>query len=455
MRPVWLVVFSVLVLAGCAAEEDKVRISIWHTRDSAERAFLEAKVAEYNAMHDDREVTTLYYSPEDLRRVFIIAAVGGQGPEIIYSAADDVSIFAVADATQPLDDLFPQTFFDAFTEDGIIQWENETWMIGDQVGTYLAFVYNKDLMPEPPETLDDLIEKAQALTRDVDGDGHTDQYGFTWNYTEPFFFIPFLTSYGGWVMDEEGNPTLDTEATVKAIQFVLDLRDRYHVIPRESDYNTAEALFKNGAPQSREPQRAAAIINGPWAYGGYGEIGINYGLARIPLNTETGLWSAPMVTTRGFSVNQNVTEDEMPYVRDVIEYLTSTEAQTYAAEHLAIIPTRKAVRNAPVVQENERLQAALRQVEISKPMPIEPQMRQIWDGMRGPYQLVMNGAVSAEEGARLMQEAVEKRIADTFLSRTGSTLSLVLQFGAAGLILAGLVGARLWWARHRQVQQGI
>jgi arabinogalactan oligomer/maltooligosaccharide transport system substrate-binding protein len=44
-----------------------------------------------------------------------------------------------------------------------------------------------------------------------------------------------------------------------------------------------------------------------------------------------------------------------------------------------------------------------------------PQLRQVWDGMRGPYQLVMNGAVTAEEGARLMQAEVEKRIADAFL----------------------------------------
>jgi arabinogalactan oligomer/maltooligosaccharide transport system substrate-binding protein len=49
-------------------------------------------------------------------------------------------------------------------------------------------------------------------------------------------------------------------------------------------------------------------------------------------------------------------------------------------------------------------------------MPTAPQMRQIWDAMRGPYQLVMNGQVSAEEGARLMQEQAEKRIADTFLN---------------------------------------
>jgi hypothetical protein len=35
--------------------------------------------------------------------------------------------------------------------------------------------------------------------------------------------------------------------------------------------------------------------------------------------------------------------------------------------------------------------------------------------MKGPYQLVMNGQVTAEDGARMMQENAEKLISDTFM----------------------------------------
>ncbi len=48
-------------------------------------------------------------------------------------------------------------------------------------------------------------------------------------------------------------------------------------------------------------------------------------------------------------------------------------------------------------------------------MPIVPQMRQIWEGMRGPYQLVMSGAITAKEAARRMQQEAEKNIADSNL----------------------------------------
>lgn len=407
------VLFSGLILgllvlaAGCRPDDDRVRIRIWHQKIGAERAFFNQVVEEYNASHPDRYIEVLYKETEELRNLYIVASVGGKGPELVYGPADNLSIFALTASIQPVDGVLPGAYLDLFNQDGIIYWEDKPWMVADQVGNHLTFVYNQALIPEPPETTDEMIAMLQSLTKDVDGDGKIDQYGLTWNYTEPFFFMPFLTGFGGWVMDEAGNPTLDNQATVNAIQFILDLRDKYQVIPRESDYNIAETLFKEG--------RAAAIINGPWAWTGYEDAGIDYALARIPRMSATGRWSAPLVASKGYSVNVNVSEDKMPYVREVLQYLTDAGMQKRMTKTLASIPTIDAVREDSVVQANEILKSSLRQVVVGLPMPIAPQMRQIWDGMRGPYQLVMNGSISAEEGASLMQEEVEKRIADTFL----------------------------------------
>jgi arabinogalactan oligomer/maltooligosaccharide transport system substrate-binding protein len=133
------------------------------------------------------------------------------------------------------------------------------------------------------------------------------------------------------------------------------------------------------------------------------------------MNDETGLWSAPVISSKGYSVNVNVPDEKIPYVRSVLEYLTSPEMQADMARELSTIPVVTSVRESAVMDENPRLRQSLSQIEVSRPMPVDPKMRQIWDGMRGPYQLIMNGAVTPQEGARLMQQEVEKRIADTFL----------------------------------------
>ncbi len=406
MRRLWLLLCAI-TLTACGPEDTRTQLRIWHQKTGAERDFFNERIADYNAAHPDLNVEALYRETEELRRLFVVGSVGGQGPDLIFGPADNVGVLALTETIKPLDEVLPDSILARFTDEGVVRWQDEPWLLADQIGNHLVLVHNKALLPEPPATMDEYVEMLQASTVDEDGDGRPDTYGLTWNYREPFFFIPFLTGFGGWVMDEDGNPTLDNEATVQAIRFVLDLRDRYRVIPGESDYEVSETLFKEG--------RAASIINGPWAWAGYGESGVDYGIAPLPRVTETGQWSAPMIAAKGYSVNANVPDDKLPIVRDLLLYLTGTEVQRAMAEELATIPTLRTVRDSDAVANNPELQASLAAAEKGRAMPIAPQMRQVWDGMRGPYQLVMNGAVTPEEGARLMQENVEKLIADTFL----------------------------------------
>ncbi|MEM1054507.1 MAG: maltose ABC transporter substrate-binding protein [Bacteroidota bacterium] len=408
-----VVALSLSLLTGCADTSgppppgEPVMVRIWHQKDARERSFLEDWAADYNARQDSVELEVLYKETEELRNHYVFAAIGGKGPDMIYGPADNVGTLGITETIRPLDTLLTQEFLSGFTEDGLLRYEGQILAVADQIGNHLMYVYNRDLLPEPPETFEDLLATA-SLTQDTDGDGSPDQYALTWNYTEPFFFVPFLTAYGGWVMDENGEPSLDNEATVEAIQFVLDLRDQHELIPPSTDYETAQTLFREGD--------AAAIINGPWSWSGYGETGVNYGLAVLPLNSETGLRARPTASAKAYSVNPAVPDWKLPAVLGLLEMLTGDEMQAAMAEELASIPVRTAVRESEAVASNPLLQQSLAQVESSVPLPTDPQMRQIWDAMRGPYQLVMNGQVSAEEGARLMQEEAEKRIADTFLN---------------------------------------
>lgn len=404
-----LAVLALAVLPGCQSDDDGVTVvRVWHQKDAGERDFFNEAVARFNASQDTIRIEALYKETEELRNHYVFAAIGGRGPELIYGPADNVGTLGVTETIRPLDAILDTAFVNQFTDEGLLMWDDHLVAVADQVGNHLTYVYNTDLIPTPPTTFAELLEQGALLTQDGDGDGRPDEYALTWNYTEPFFFIPFLTAYGGWVMDDDGNPTLDNEATVKAIQFVLDLRDRYGLIPRENDYETVKMLFTEGD--------AAAVIDGPWSWASYGDAGVNYALAPIPFNEETGLWAQPMVAAKAYSINPAVPDGMLPAVVAVLKYLTGPEIQTAMAERLASIPVITSVRESDVMTRNPILQQSLAQVEHARPMPTAPQMRQIWDAMRGPYQLVMNGNITAEEAAEQMQAAAEKRIADTFLN---------------------------------------
>ncbi len=348
----------------------------------------------------------LYKENEELRNLYIIAAVAGQGPDLIYGPADNVGVLVTTQTIRPLEQIFDANFFGRFTPQGLVDWKGSHWLAADQIGNHLTLVYNKALIPEPPKTLDDLLAIGRRLTIDENGDGKIERYGLTWNYREPFFFIPFLTGFGGWVMDADGHPALDNEQTVQAIQFILDLRDKYKIIPKEGDYEIADMLFKES--------RTAMIINGPWSWEGY-HVPEKSMVAPLPFNTATGRWCEPMISAKGYSVNANVRPEKFAMIRDLVSYLTSAEVQEKMATQLATTPVDRAVLASPAIQNNPALVASMQQIEHGRPMPIVPQMRQIWEGMRGPYQLVMSGAITAKEAARRMQREAEKNIADSNL----------------------------------------
>lgn len=403
IRPLFLLLAAAVSLSGCGGpKDDRVRITIWHQDRPDVRDVLQKQLDRFMALHPEVKVEQLFKETEELRSGFIIAAIAGQGPEIVYGPSDQVGPFQVMDIILPLDSLFDRTFLDQFTPKALTYYKGRLYKIADKMGNHLTLVYNKKLVPVPPRTEAELVAMGKALTKDTNGDGKVDQYGLTWNYTEPFFFIPFMTGFGGWIMDEEDRPTLNTAGTVNGLKFIKALRDEHRIIPNEADYNIADALFKDG--------HAGMIINGDWSWAGYQKAGLDIGVAPLPKITSTGLWCGTMVSPKGFSVNANITEEKKRWAVELIRYLTSEENQMEATRTLFTMPTNRNVIRSGFVQNNEILRNSQIQIDNGQPMPVVPELRAIWDAMRPSYQAVLAGSRSPEQAATDMQLQALQRI---------------------------------------------
>jgi arabinogalactan oligomer/maltooligosaccharide transport system permease protein len=391
------VISLVIISFSCARStiSDPHQIVIWHQMRPDERVVLDQVLNEYMKQNPGIKVTALYKETEELRSGFQIAAIGGAGPDIVYGPSDQVGPFEVMQIIMPLDTLFSRDYLLKFDPKALVYSHGHLYQIADKIGNHLMLIYNKALLPNPPRTMDELIEIGKRFTHG------SSNYGLVWNYTEPYFFIPFLTGYGGWVLDSLNNPTLDTPPMVSALKFIKALRDRYRIIPKSCDYETADALFKEG--------KAPMIINGPWSFGDYKKAGINFGVTRIPFIKETGLWPAPMVSPVGYSINASVPSWKIPQIVKLIKYLLSPEVQLKFTNAFNTIPTRVEVYDVPSVRDNKIVRESEYQMEIGRPMPIVPELRAIWDAMRPSYQAVLGGTESPEAAAKEMQKsAVEK-----------------------------------------------
>ena len=171
-------------LSGCGDNKDsKIRITIWHQDRIDIRVVLQAQIQKFMMLHPEVEVEQLFKETEQLRSGFIIAAIAGQGPEIVYGPADQIGPFQVMDIILPLENLFDKSYLDQFDPRGLTYYKGHLYQIADKLGNHLTLVYNKKLVPRPPSTEKELIDIGRNLTRDLDGDGRPDQYGLAWNYT--------------------------------------------------------------------------------------------------------------------------------------------------------------------------------------------------------------------------------------------------------------------------------
>ena len=94
------------------------------------------------------------------------------------------------------------------------------------------FFYRSDLLEEeglePPTTWDEMIDVAAKLTKDTDGDGQIDQYGFGFTARRgnnlTLAWVPFMFSAGGQLFDENNNPTFNSQAGIDALNLLIELK---------------------------------------------------------------------------------------------------------------------------------------------------------------------------------------------------------------------------------------
>jgi multiple sugar transport system substrate-binding protein len=220
----------------------------------------------------------------------------GDAPDIMQIGDDAVPMFVGKGAFLPLDDfitgeypLDTGIYLPGVLEPG--QWEGQQWLLAKDF-TPLAVYYNKKIFDEygleyPQEgwTWDDLLDTAQALTQDTDGDGKTDIWGIqlTANWTTGFEY--WIAAAGGRLISEDGTQFvgyMDSPEAIEAVQFFSNLYNVVQVAPPPADFALwagGNAEFENGT--------AAMRIFGRWPQASYRDNpNLDLGVVGVPRGQE-------------------------------------------------------------------------------------------------------------------------------------------------------------------------
>lgn len=315
---------------------------------------------------------------------------------VVLGAANTIAPLQNAGLLQPMDAIFPENFADEFaavTLTGASR-QGKIWALPDTAGFHLLLFYNADVLGAPPKTLSELTTVADSLA----DEGQT---GLVMNIADPLWVLPWVSAYGGWVVDDTGHITLDTPAMVAALkthaQLAATAKNRHEDLPPA--YTDARQNFLAGD--------AALLIDGDWMIDQLPETGsLRWAVAPLP-RTDDGGKVASLVLGRYWAVAAHADVRQTTVAAQFLQFVTDPARQLKWMQQFGVLPTRRDALTAPEVLTDAVWRVNAAQMQAGRGVPLGVDANRILDAMRQPLANFLAGEISAEAAAAAMQSAVE------------------------------------------------
>ena len=378
-----------------------VTIAFWESEDNVIAPYLDSIIVKFEKANPGVKVVRTHYAVEDLHTQFQSASIAGSPPDLLLTASDKAGLFVSSGLIMPLSGQFDFSQYVDNAVDAVIQ-DGKTWGVPNNYGNQLMLYYNTDYIKTPPKTTNDLIKICEEIIKKKSKNNPTKNMTcLEMNQGEPFWLVPILTSFGGWPI-EGHNPNLDTDAMVKSLDFIKNLKKKNYV-SQECDYNCMDSMYKEG--------NTAMIFNGDWTIGAYiDSMKGKMKITTLPINSETGIRMRPMVSGKYFFVSSFVKPDQLEYVKKLINMMNSAENQNRMMNELKKLPALKSVFDSGQIRRDPFFSVMAKQIEYGEAMPSVVEMRAVWDIVRQYQGLVLSDKMDSATAAKRMQEEVLKRI---------------------------------------------
>uniref|UniRef100_UPI003F7785B7 Mitochondrial pyruvate carrier 1/MBP chimera protein n=1 Tax=Homo sapiens TaxID=9606 RepID=UPI003F7785B7 len=346
---------------GGGSEEGK--LVIWINGDKGYNGLAEVG----KKFEKDTGIKVTVEHPDKLEEKFPQVAATGDGPDIIFWAHDRFGGYAqsglLAEITPDKafqDKLYPFTW-DAVRYNGKLI----AYPIAVEA---LSLIYNKDLLPNPPKTW----EEIPALDKELKAKGKS---ALMFNLQEPYFTWPLIAADGGYAFKYENGKYdikdvgVDNAGAKAGLTFLIDLIKNKHM-NADTDYSIAEAAFNKG--------ETAMTINGPWAWSNIDTSKVNYGVTVLP--TFKGQPSKPFVGVLSAGINAASPNKEL--AKEFLENYLLTDEGLEAVNKDKPLGAVALKSYEEELVKDPRVAATMENAQKGEIMPNIPQMSAFWYAVR-------------------------------------------------------------------------
>jgi multiple sugar transport system substrate-binding protein len=378
---------------------------------------VEKKYADdYMAKNPNIKIEFIGVPMNDVYSKIITMATGGDMPDIFvnspefYAKAYDMGL--TEDMNPLLGADFVKGFHPATLKEAVL---DNKLQFAPFFTIPTGLLYRKDWLDaegiKPPETWDEFIAAAQKLTKDTDGDGKKDRWGFALigskNGSGGARFIPIMRTFGAAELVQNGKDwttQFGTPEAAQAFQLYGDLVNKYDVVPPgplQTSYAEGVSLMAS--------EKAAMMVTGPHSIGAIlkQNPALQGKIAGVPLPHAPGKNSSSVLGMLGFSISNKSKHKQE--AADYLKFILEKQNQLEWNKVTGRFPSRLDAANDAQIK-NPALEGFTKAMDYAFQIPNVPYYANLQIAAAESYQAVIAKQSSAEDAAKKAAAATQNEI---------------------------------------------
>ncbi|MBI2972535.1 MAG: ABC transporter substrate-binding protein [Armatimonadetes bacterium] len=267
----------------------------------------------------------------------------------------------------------------------------------------MVVIYNRDLFKaagldpdKPPKNWTEFLEYARRLTRDTDGDGRVDQWGFSMPASKnpglPLRILPVVFSFGADFLTPDGRSSaMDSREFREAFTYIVELATVHRVVP------PGVTTFGPGDVRTQMASRRVAMkIGSGWSYPIINDLNPSLKAAETleAAPVPVGRKQTTVAWLSGWIMSPHTRNPDAAW--KFIKFLSSKDIEKKFFEDNRVISSRRDVNTLPLVRTDKFSRVIVSQLSQARLEPLIKEWPEIFDAFATALQEAITGAKTSE-----------------------------------------------------------
>ncbi|WP_300382711.1 sugar ABC transporter substrate-binding protein [Clostridium sp.] len=392
-----------LVSCGSTNEKDKANsdepktLKVYTWWDITKFAHLQKMKEDFESKNPDIKLEFITVAGDDYANTMITKLAGGEKPDVMMLAMDQVPRYAKKNMIMQLDDLSDKEYKDSLytVVKDALSVDGKMYAAGRDVTPKVMYINTKMFkdagveIPSDKWTMEEFVETTKKLTK---GSGAEAQWGYYWkNYSDQTF--AHIAAFGGKLYSKDGKLSVLTtdENTKKAVQFMYDLTNTYKVCPTGAQ----AAQFGDNEYSSFMANKVAIQIGSLSTSSTLDANKTEYTVLPIPSVNGVST-SSSFVNT--WTIPNGAENPELSW--RVVEFLSGKEGQQIALDMKFGLPASNKVDTTNFIGENSYNKYFVDALETAVPYPVNINGSEFQSMFQKECESLWAGVITPEEFAQ-------------------------------------------------------